>query len=408
MRLRTKLESGLRVDGSAAISRDLQTAHGLNGEWEQPDWPALTLAEVDGLLRGFAVGGALKILSVSPRPFSAAGSVETPRGRVFVKRHARLVRDRAGLLEEHRLLAHLTSRLPELVQAPIADLNGETAIEVGEWTYEVFPVAEGEDVYAQALSWTPFLSAGHARAAGKALARLHEASAGYQAAGRAERQLVSSFTVFAGGNPIERMEAYLAARPLLQDYAERRGWRGDFERLLLPLYRKLEPWLVGLRPLWTHNDFHASNLMWSGSGTDAEVTGIIDFGLSGRTNAIHDLATAIERNGVEWLRAFEDGAADVVRLEQVIALLDGYEEIASLRYEEGRALLAMLPLVHCEFALSETDYFLSVLGSPEKAFFAYEGYFLRHAEWFLGPDGQRLLEALEAWVMSRSRAGVRS
>jgi Ser/Thr protein kinase RdoA (MazF antagonist) len=385
--------------------------HGLNGEMERPDWPPLALAEVDAVLRRFpAAGGAVRILSVSPRPFSSGGVVQTPRGPVFVKRHARAVRDVEGLLEEHRLLAHLAGRLPELVQAPLANVDGETAVAVGEWTYEVHPVARGEDVYREALSWTPFLRVEDARAAGRALGRLHLASAGYDAPARMERQLVSSFTVFAG-DPIARMERYLSSRPLLRAYAEERDWRGDFERLLLPLYSKLEPSLAGLTPLWTHNDFHASNLMWSGAGADAEVTGIIDFGLSDRTNAVHDLATAIERNVVEWLRAFDAGDdSDVMHVDQLIALLDGYCEVAPLSYEEGRALVAMLPLVHCEFALSETDYFLSVLGSREKAWFAYEGYFLRHAEWFSSACGLRLLEAVEQWIESgaEARTGVRA
>jgi len=46
---------------------------------------------------------------------------------------------------------------------------------------------------------------------------------------------------------------------------------------------------------------HASNLLWSDAGDQAEVTAIIDFGLADRTNAVHDIAHAIERNIVEWL-----------------------------------------------------------------------------------------------------------
>jgi Ser/Thr protein kinase RdoA (MazF antagonist) len=264
------------------------------------------------------------------------------------------------------------------------------------------------DVYGDALSWTPFLNSGHARAAGRAMAKLHAASASYDATARMTQQLVSSFTIFAGGcgvTPMERMESYLESRPMLRAYVEERAWRRDFDALLMPLYRKLEPWLGYLDPLWTHNDFHASNLIWSGDGTDAEVMGIIDFGLSDRTNAVHDLATAMERNGVEWLRAFSaNEQVDVVHLDHLCSLLDGYGEISPLSYEMGQALVAMLPLVHCEFALSETDYFLSVLGSPEKAALAYEGYFLRHAEWFARDPGRRLLGELEVWIEGQAAA----
>jgi Ser/Thr protein kinase RdoA (MazF antagonist) len=378
-----------------AILHGEYKAHGLAGEWELPDWPALTLPEVDALLRRYPhAGGALRIISVSPRPFSAASVVETRHGTVFVKRHARSVRDRAGLLEEHRFLAHLSAEFPDLVQGVLADRDGETAICQGEWTYEVHPVARGVDVYEDALSWTPFRSRGHAYAAGHALAKLHQAAESYDAPAREFGQLISSYSMFSGNDPESAMESYLEKRPDLREYAEQRNWRASMHDLLIPLYRKLEPWLGYLRPLWTHNDFHASNLTWSGAEPTAEVTGIIDFGLSDLTNAVYDLATAMERNIVEWLR-IEDLQANIVHLDHLDALLDGYEELAPMNHEQARALASMLPIVHCEFALSETDYFLSILKSPEKAYLAYEGYFLGHAQWFLGEQGQRLLHRLE-------------
>ena len=40
--------------------------------------------------------------------------------------------------------------------------------------------------------------------------------------------------------------------------------------------------------------------------TNAQPTAVIDFGLADRTNAVHDLAHAIERNIVEWLALMHD------------------------------------------------------------------------------------------------------
>jgi len=393
------------------IPVDVHKTHGLAGSLEAPDWPRLALAEVDALLRRYPqAGGAERLLSFSPRPFSAASVVATPMGEVFVKRHHCTVRDREGLLEEHRLIGRLagvdgevSSSSQGLVQPVLADRDGETAIAVGEWTYEAHPLATGLDIYEDALSWTPFLGRGHARSVGRALARLHKAAAGYDAPSRKTQQLVSSFRIFAGGHPQDAMEIYLELRPRLRDYAEQRDWRGSFKELLMPLYARLEPWLPYLRPLWTHNDFHASNLMWNGAGEDAEVLSVIDFGLADRTNAVHDLATAIERNVVEWLRMDEAGA-EMVHLDHLDALLAGYEELTPLSYEEARALIAMLPLVHCEFALSETDYFLSILHSNKKAYLGYEGYFLAHARWFQTVQGQRLLAHLDRWIDRRPGA----
>jgi len=400
-------------------------AHGLQGELEQPQWPPLQLGEVDWLLRRYPqAGGADGVLSFSPRPFSSGSMVATPRGTVFVKRHAAAVRDREGLMEEHRLMAHLAAKgaddSRELVMPALADEDGETVTATAEWTYEVHPVARGVDAYGDALSWTPFRHAGHARAAGRAIARLHHAAADYDAPRRAARPLVSSFDIFAGepgksveegipgrqrgfATPVDRMEAYLESRPGLRGYVEARAWRADFEQLLLPFYAGLEPWLMHLRPLWTHNDLHGSNLMWSGPGEDARVTAVIDFGLADRTNAVHDIATAIERSVIEWLRMAEPQRGErneigIVHFDDLDALLLGYEEQRELSYAERFALVAMLPLVHCEFALSEADYFLTVLNDEGKAALAYEGYFLAHARWFLSAQGRQLLEHLRRWA----------
>jgi Ser/Thr protein kinase RdoA (MazF antagonist) len=384
-------------------------AHGLTGSLVEADWPALTLPEVDELLRGYPqCGGAVRVVSVSPRPFSAASVVETPRGRVFVKRHSAAVRECDGLMEEHQLLEYLASRTG-LVKAALKDGEGRSAVCVGQWTYEVHPVADGVDLYEEALSWTPFSCADHARAAGRAMAELHAAAEGYEAPRRKTQPLVSSFTIFSGelmgcglpDEPVARMGAFLEERPRLRDYAEKREWRRAFEELLMPLYAKLEPLLGELTPLWTQNDFHASNLTWSEAGGGARVCSVMDFGLADRTAAVHDLATAIERNCIEWLRIESDEDAGVMHFDHVDALLAGYEEVRGLRPVEKQALVALLPLVHGEFALSETDYFLSVVGSEEKARLGYEGYFLGHVEWFLSEAGRGLLGHLQKWADSR-------
>src|ERR1039458_7931121 len=83
-------------------------AHGMDGSLVEPDWPPLTLDEMRPLLAQFPdLGEPTHILSASPRPFSAAGVVAMQGSRVFIKRHHRSVRDREGLVEEHRFLSHL-------------------------------------------------------------------------------------------------------------------------------------------------------------------------------------------------------------------------------------------------------------------------------------------------------------
>lgn len=378
-------------------------AHGLDGSLVAPDWPPLTLDEVRSLLRQFpAVAAPTAILSVSPRPFSAASVIQTQESRVFIKRHHRSVRDKEGLLEEHRFLAHLHAHGAPVPRV-LANSSAQTAIELAEWTYEVHQVPAGIDLYQDALSWTPFQSVPHAHSAGQALARLHQASQSFAAPPRQPRPLVAGFTVFAAQDPAAAIGLYLSARPALGSDTVTRAACAHALELLAPFHAELQPLLHSLPSLWTHNDLHASNLFWSTTSPNAHATAIIDFGLADRTNAVHDIAHAIERNIVEWLALTQDSAHESVpiHLDHLHAFLAGYQSIRPLSREEAAALAPMAALCHAEFALTEAHYFLAVLHSPEKALLATEGYLVAHARWFHSPRGQALLNALRTWASTR-------
>jgi Ser/Thr protein kinase RdoA (MazF antagonist) len=384
------------VNGSAKT-------HGLDGTLVVPDWPPLTLNEVRGLLRYYpSLGTPAKLLSFSPRPFSAASVVATQNQQVFVKRHYWTVRDTIGLREEHRFMAHLRAKGAAVPQV-FASRSGETAIKLGEWVYEVHETPRGADLYEDAISWTPFRSVSHAHSAGQALARLHRSSRGFEAPARKLRALVAGFTFFASQKPVEEFDRYVAARPALREYLRGRTCRDEALSLLAPFHSELLPLLPALPPLWTHNDFHSSNLLWSDVSAHARAVAVIDFGLCDRTNAVHDLAHAIERNIVGWLSLVDDPSRpeDVpVHRDHLLALLDGYEAECPLSREESLALAPMTALCHAEFALSETDYFLSVLHSEDKARMACEGYLVSHARWFRGP-GRKLLDVVREWARTR-------
>jgi Ser/Thr protein kinase RdoA (MazF antagonist) len=169
------------------------------------------------------------------------------------------------------------------------------------------------------------------------------------------------------------------------------------------------PFQPSLRPLWTHNDLHASNLFWSDESENAVATAVIDFGLADRTNAVYDLAQAIERNIVEWLVLMRDPhhPHDVpVHLDHLDALLEGYEAVRPLSADEAAALAPMTALCHAEFALTEADYFLGVLHSPEKARVATFDYLVGHAQWF-HTGGRGLLDALRTWARRKQSLAVR-
>lgn len=378
-----------------------EQTHGMDGTLVKPVWPPLTMDEVRTVLGQFPRWTEpLEILSVSPRPFSAASVVATRGGRVFIKRHHRAVRNRESLLEEHCFLEHLWAHgaaAPRVLTAA----SGETALEMGEWTYEVHETPAGVDLYGDAISWTPFLSAQHARAAGRALAELHRASLGYSAPARKARPLIGSFSIFAANDPVAEMERYLSARTVLASDAETRCACNEALELLAPFHAELLPLLPALKPVWTHNDLHASNLFWSDTSDQASVTAIFDFGLADLTSAVHDLAVAIERNIVEWLTLVNDPSRPEnvkIHFDHLDALLDGYDQVRPLTEEEAAALAPMTALCHAEFSLTEADYFLSALNSLESARMATEGYLALHARWFRSTAGEKLLDRLRTWA----------
>jgi Ser/Thr protein kinase RdoA (MazF antagonist) len=392
---------------------DELTAHGLDGRLVEPDWSPLTFAEVCALLARYpSAGEPVEILTVSPRPFSAASVVATTKGRVFVKRHPRAVRDRDGLLEEHRFMAHLHAQGAPVPRV-LATAGGDTAIESATATYEVHETPPSLDIYQDAASWTPFLSANHARAAGVAMARLHRAAEGFDVPPREIRPLVASFSIFAAQDAAAAMKVFLAERPTLAGDTEVRAACDETLELLGSFHRELLPLLPAIDSIWTHNDFHASNLLWSPE-SDGPVVAAIDFGLADRTSAVHDIAHAIERNIVEWLVLVDDPDHPEkvpIHFHHLKQLLTGYESVRPLSEAEAAALAPMAALCHAEFALSESDYFLGILRSRCRARMAYNGWLLGHARWFRSVRGHQLLTFLQQWAASHSssaqKAGAR-
>ncbi|MVU80167.1 phosphotransferase [Nocardia sp. ET3-3] len=350
-------------------------------ELVEPDWPALTSAEVDAVL-----GADAAITWRSPRPLSATARVRLPDGRdVIVKRLPRTLRDAAALGEEHRFMAHLRAG-----GIPVPGVR--RSLDHGEFAYEVQELGIGVDAYAGVFSWSPYRSPDESAAAGHMLARLHLAAAGYEAPSRPARPLLAGFTLFSSPDPLAAVARRALERPALGAFLAEHDWRADMERVHLPAYERLRPLLPDLEPLWTHNDWHGTNLLWH----DHDVASVIDFGLCDRTTAVHDLATAIERSAVDWI-SIRDGGPANVRFDQVRALLEGYESVRPLTTAERRALPALLPLVHCEYELSEIDYFLGVIpgGNAKNAEIAYSDYFLGHTAWWTQYDaGHELLDSV--------------
>jgi Ser/Thr protein kinase RdoA (MazF antagonist) len=195
------------------------------------------------------------------------------------------------------------------------------------------------------------------------------------------------------------------ARPGLARAVASRSFVEDVTRNHLRLIQEAAPLLDALTPQWGHGDWHPSNLTWTSTALGATVHGVLDLGLANRTFAVHDLAVAIERSTVDWLDLAETGHV-TADLDAVDAVLGGYEEVRPLEALEVLALVALLPVVHFEYALSEVEYFAAVVGSKANTQLAYESYLLGHTRWYDTAEGIVLLEHLRQYRWSSGRASV--
>ncbi|HEL3816117.1 TPA: phosphotransferase [Stenotrophomonas maltophilia] len=363
---------------------------GLNNDEVAADWPPISTRDIGWLREHYPqLDGQSQARWHSPRPLSAAAIVDGAQGAVFIKRHHHSVRSAACLEEEHRFIAHLAAAGLPVVQV-LASADGHTAVEQGEWTFELHAVGVGDDLYRDAVSWSLLTDVAQAREAGRMLARLHQASDSYHAPQRSTHVLVARDDLIRADDPIAAIKSDLATRPGLARYLARIPWETQLRRDVLPWHSGLAERLRDEPRLWAHNDWHVSNLLWR----DGQVSTVLDFGLASPTSALFDLATAIERNAVAWLQL--ERGIEAVRIDIALALLDGYRQVLPLSATRVHLLADLLPMVHFDFALSEVEYFEGVTSSTANADVAWQPFMLGHPAWFHSPPGQALLQALHA------------
>jgi Ser/Thr protein kinase RdoA (MazF antagonist) len=388
---------------SEVSSGNHRLVHGMERDLAVADWPALTDDEVRAVLSRVddaewpgtsgGVSGDVHVTWSSPRPMSAAALVGCGHGELFLKRHHVSVRSPERLRVEHAFVRHLRDR-GQPVARVLAGPGGDTVVREGDFVYEVHEKAVGVDLYCEQPSWYPFVSLDHARAAGRALARFHAAASGFTAPASAPGVLTNSMVVVASSDPLTALRRLIDSRPALARALEHRDIEADLARYLRPAIESAAPLLGRLTSQWGHGDWHPSNLTWTSIDSMAKVASVLDLGLANRTVAAHDLALALERSAVDWLDLAD---TDEVRadLDAVDALLDGYESVRPLDEDEWAALIAVLPVVHLEFALSEVEYFADVVHSVTNTALAYGGYLIGHARWFQEARGAELIGHLQ-------------
>ncbi|MFF0495281.1 phosphotransferase enzyme family protein [Nocardia aobensis] len=376
--------------GESANASDSVFAMGESGS-AAPDFPPLTTGELTTPLAETAEsGGALVIEWHSRRPLSATARVRLGDGtRVVVKRMPSALRDPGTLAPEHAFMNHLRGQ-----GIPIPQVR--TVQQHGEFTYEIQQLGIGADRYRDDFSWSPYHSLADATAAGAMLARLHLAATGFEAPERPPHPLSAALCT----DPIAGIERYAAHRPPVARFLAARHWRADWEPIVGqyadghawadaapdgPAVDDLSAAVATLPALWTHNDWHGTNLLWSDGG----IATVLDFGLANRTVAVFDIATAIERFAIDWLSVAAGGPARV-QAAQLAAFLRGYGGIRPLHRVERDVLPDLFPLVHIVYELSEIDYFLTIPPRRQvrNARIAYRNYFLGRSVWAASAEGK--------------------
>ena len=387
------------------ITHDL--GHGMGNDWEYKDWAHLTVSELHNLQPYYpCLQGGIQILWCSPRPFSSAAVIEVTQDAVstdkigsrsyFIKRSHRSFRNAQDILQEHAFLRHLASKnIP--VATLIASNCGLTALEMGDWTYEVYEKAAGFDLYVDQQSWTPFSYTEHAAKVGSLLAKLHVAMQDFpELHGRSARYLVSNQQLLESENIVTAIQQRIQNSPELSRYFADKNLDAVFLERVSQTHHKIKHILQQTTKIWTHNDLHASNLFWSAQSADANITAVIDFGLSDRNSALYDLAVTIERNFIDWL-ALEHTSQISVDEAGLSAFLQAY--FAEIYPQQDFSILPeLLKIVHLDFAFSELEYFVGITQNLKHADAAYYDWIVGHVNWFFTEQGQQFTQTFTRFL----------
>ena len=381
--------------------------HGMGSDWENKDWVHITVPELHHLQPYYpCLQESVQILWCSPRPFSSAVLVEVMQALAstgqtnlhsyFIKRSHRSFRRAQDILQEHAVLQHLASKnIP--VATLISSNCGQTTLEVGDWTYEVYEKAAGFDLYVDQQSWTPFFYTEHAAKVGSLLAKLHTAMQDFpELHGRSTRYLVSNQQLLESENIVMAIQQRIDNSPELSHYFADKNLDAVFLERIFQTHRKIKHVLQQVTKIWTHNDLHASNLFWSTQSADANITAVIDFGLSDRNSALYDLAITIERNFIDWL-ALEHTSQISVDEAGLSAFLQAY--FAEIYPQQDFSILPeLLKIVHLDFAFSELEYFVGITQNLKHADAAYYDWIVGHVNWFFTEQGQQFTQTFTRFL----------
>lgn len=360
-------------------------------------WPAITDAELGEVATRLPQHTGTRPAAVtwrSSRPMTSAALAMLPDGtEVFVKRQLPSLVSRAELAAKHSFVNRLVqSGFPTVPQLVFDD--GTTVLGLDDWFYEVSLRAPGEDRYRGLPSWEPPRTAAEALEVGRVAGRLRTAAEQIEAADLGPSPYQTRVRLMLG-DPLPRAEAWLVDHPAVASHIERTGadFAADLALCAAPARRLAALAEAPMR--WTHGDLHASNLLWRAD----QVSSVIDFGLACVNPPLVDLAMAIERHAIDWLRITAgdpDGARPLVAQQ----IIDGYVQCWPLSAKEAGILGELVAVVQAEFALTVIDYVQHAPVPKGNAAWSYDVYFAGHCRWFASDHGRRFIEQINTMATS--------
>lgn len=367
--------------------------HGMGTNLEVKDWQPVHHADLLHLQQYYPIlQGQLTIIWHSPRPFSSACMVRNGAQDYLIKRSHCSFRSVQDLLEEHAFIGHLAKQGIAVAHL-YKHLQGSTALQLGQWVYEIQQKIVGVDCYVDRPSWTTFIYPHHAWGAGQSMARLHQAAQCYAVGqGRTSKLLLANQRLIEQPNVLHALQQRIAESHVLAQYFAEQPLSKTFLQHLQDWHQPLQAPLAALAKIWTHNDLHASNFIWSDTSSTASIAAVIDFGLCDLCSAAYDIATTIERNFFDWF-ALSQSDAIAIDYAGLAALLNGYLH-QSNDHPQLLILPQLLPVVHLDFALYELEYFLLISQNLTHAKAAH-AYLVEHLCWFTRAEGQAFLARLQ-------------
>jgi Ser/Thr protein kinase RdoA (MazF antagonist) len=330
------------------------------------------------------LGRPVEIVSQHLRWLFAVARCRFNGQELMLKRQPPMGRAIEQLRWQHRLTNHLADH-----GVPAARARGLQ--ERDRLWYETLEVAVGDDTYAGVDTWEPFRSPAHVASAGRMLARLHRAGAGFEPR---QPQPQAGFVVqldLCRLAPVAAVELLCEARPAVAEYLAGRPWYDRVDAAYGKLFARLRPLLDGLERAPLHGDWQTNNLFFSGD----EVSGIIDFHQADYAPRLLDLAVAVERNCFFWNRISE-GDDRALNLDHAHILVESYHRETPLSAVERGALPDVLEACQFEYGISFLDYYWGIERDREKADWAWDTFVLGHAEWWQTAAGRGARRQIES------------